>query len=127
HGVFVIPQVPSAEFLLMIRGMGYEHFVRRYFMNDSRARLQIPEIILPIRSELLEEIDVTRTPGPVVTGDTTEYWAEDYIVRSFVRLKDLLEQMEGITINEEGSVFHNGIRVVKALFNNVEYFSGSIR
>lgn len=35
--------------------------------------------------------------------------------------------MEGITIDDEGSVFHNGKPVTKALFNDEQYFSGSVK
>src|SRR5690606_10593755 len=30
-------------------------------------------------------------------------------------------------IDEEGTLFHNGVEVSKALFNNAQYFDGSVR
>src|SRR5690554_2763557 len=121
-GYYGFQQVKSAEFLLVIRALGYETFNRKYFNNDTRKQLNIPDIRLGVKVEALDEVTIQRLGGPVVKGDTTEFWASDYIVRDYARLEDLLRRMEGITIDADGSVFYNDKPVVKALFNNSEYF-----
>src|SRR5690606_33263015 len=126
HGNFRFPSVPSAEFAVQVHAMGYKSFYQKYFMNDVQGRLVLPEIRLEVAPVEMDAVNVSRS-GPVIKGDTTEYWAEDYIVRDFARLKDLLEQMEGVRIDEEGTLYHNGVVVSKALFNNAQYFDGSVR
>src|SRR5690606_10692967 len=103
-GTFRFEKVKSAEFILRVRAMGYEEVVRKIFENDTKSFLYLRSIVVGETTEKIDEIVVSRTPGSVVRGDTTEYWASDYIVRDFARLKDLLERMEGVTIDEKGDV-----------------------
>src|SRR5690606_22902647 len=127
NGIFAFDDVRSADFLLTVKMLGYDTYNRKYFNNDTQQLLRIPTIRLGVKVEELEEVTITGMRGSVVRGDTTEFWARDYIVRDFARLRDLLQRMEGITIDAEGSVFHNGQEVTRALFNNETYFSGSVK
>lgn len=126
-GFYGFKEVRSAEFLLSIHALGYGPYNRKYFNNDTKAQLNIPPIRLGVKEEEIEAVTIERLKGPLVKGDTTEFWAKDYIVRDYARLEDLLRRMEGITIDPDGSVFYNGERVVKALFNNAQYFKGSVQ
>src|SRR5690606_24320702 len=100
HGSFRFDDVRSADFLIVVESMGYSDYNRRYFNNDTKHIVHIPTIRLGIKVEELEEVMISRLRGSVVRGDTTEFWARDYIVRDFARLKDLLVRMEGITIDD---------------------------
>lgn len=126
-GYYGFEGVRSADFLLTITAMGHDTYNRKYFNNDTRALLNIPPIRLGVKFEELEEVTIERLRGPSVRGDTTEFWARDYIVRDYARLEDLLRRMEGITIDPDGSVYYNGEEVVRALFNNETYFTGSVK
>lgn len=126
-GFYGFQKVKSADFLLSIHALGYDPYNRRYYNNDTRAQLNIPAIRLGIKVEALDEITIQGLRGPRLKGDTTEFWARDYIVRDYARLEDLLRRMEGITIDSDGSVFYNGEPVVRALFNNETYFTGSVQ
>ncbi|WP_443938322.1 TonB-dependent receptor [Pedobacter sp. MW01-1-1] len=119
--------VKSAEFLLQVKVLGYSPYNKKYFNNDTKAQISIPPIQLGGKALELEAVTIKGIRGPAVKGDTTEFWASDYIVRNYARLGDLLKRMEGITIDSEGSVFYNGERVVKALLNNSNYFDGSVK
>ncbi|MGJ1418558.1 outer membrane beta-barrel protein [Sphingobacterium spiritivorum] len=126
-GYYGFKEVKSAEFLLSIRATGHKPYNRKYFNSDIKPQLNIPPIRLGIKEAQLEEVTISGLRGPLLKGDTTEFWAKDYIVRDYARLEDLLRRMEGITIDPDGSVYYNGQRVVKALFNNQTYFKGSVQ
>lgn len=126
-GFWGFKEVKSAEFLLTVNALGYKAYIRQYFNNDTKAQLNIPPIRLGVHSEELSDVVIERLKGPTTRGDTTEFWAKDYIVRDYGRLEDLLRRLEGVTIDPDGSVFYNGERVVKALFNNSTYFQGSVQ
>lgn len=126
-GFYGFKEVKSAEFLLSIRATGHKPYNRKYFNSDIKPQLNIPPIRLGIKEEQLKEVTISGLRGPLLKGDTTEFWAKDYIVRDYARLEDLLRRMEGITIDPDGSVYYNGQQVVKALFNNQTYFKGSVR
>lgn len=126
YGFFGFKEVKSSDFLVSIKALGHNNYNRKYFNNDTKGVINLPPIRLGIKEEQLEAVTISRLKGPQIKGDTTEFWAKDYIVRDYARLEDLLRRMEGITIDHQGSVFYNGQRVVKALFNNAQYFSGSV-
>lgn len=127
YGFYGFAKVKSADFLLSIKALGHHTFNRKYYNNDTKTIINIPSIRLGIQEEQLETVTIKRLKGPVIKGDTTEFWAKDYIVRDYARLEDLLKRMEGIRIDADGSVFYNDEIVAKALFNGTEYFSGSVK
>ncbi|WP_167398254.1 TonB-dependent receptor [Flavobacterium crocinum] len=127
YGFYGFPKVKSADFLLSIKALGHHSFNRKYFNNDTKTVINIPSIRLGIQEEQLETVTIKRLKGPTIKGDTTEFWAKDYIVRDYARLEDLLKRMEGVRIDPDGSLFYNNQIVAKALFNGTEYFSGSVK
>ena len=127
YGVFIFRNVRSADFLLTIKRLDYTAFQQKYFNNDTKAQLILQPIVLRKGSHQLQEVNITARSGPQQRGDTTEFWAKDYIVRDFARLEDLLKRLEGVSIDKDGSLFYNGERVVKALFNGQRYFDGSVK
>ncbi|WP_443939804.1 outer membrane beta-barrel protein [Pedobacter sp. MW01-1-1] len=127
YGYWGFKNVKSADFLISIKALGHQTYNRKYFNNDTKSQINVPPIRLGAKEEQLSEVTISGMRGPKIKGDTTEFWAKDYVVRDYARLEDLLKRMEGITIDEHGSVFYNGERVVKALFNNSQYFNGSTR
>ncbi|WP_264551079.1 TonB-dependent receptor [Flavobacterium sp. N2038] len=127
YGFYGFAKVRSADFLISVKALGHQSFNRKYFNNDTKTLINLPPIRLGIKEEQLENVTITRIKGPAIKGDTTEFWAKDYIVRDFARLEDLLKRMEGIRIDANGTVFYNDEEVVKALFNGAQYFNGSVK
>jgi len=126
-GYYGFKDVKSADFLLSIRVIGYDSFNRKYFNNDTKPQINMHPIQLGVKEERLETVTIVRLKGALIKGDTTEFWAKDYIVRDYARLEDLLRRMEGINIGPDGGVTYNGEPVLKALFNNENYFNGSVQ
>lgn len=127
YGFYGFAKVKSADFLISIKALGHNSFNRKYFNNDTKNVINIPSIRLGIKEEQLETVTIKRLKGPTIKGDTTEFWAKDYIVRDYARLEDLLKRMEGVRIDSEGTLFYNDQIVAKALFNGTEYFNGSVK
>ena len=88
---------------------------RKYFINDTKQEIQLPVVLLGENVNKLEEINIKRVKGPVVKGDTTEFWASDYIIQDYARLEDLLRRMEGIEIKKDGTVTYNGQEIVSLI------------
>jgi len=127
YGFYGFAKVKSADFLISIKALGHNSFNRKYFNNDTKNIINIPSIRLGIKEEQLETVTIKRLKGPTIKGDTTEFWAKDYIVRDYARLEDLLKRMEGVRIDSDGTLFYNDQIVAKALFNGTEYFNGSVK
>lgn len=126
YGVFNFPVVKSESFILEVQVMSYRPFRKKYFLNDTRPVLVLPPVVMGSGLVQLKEVAVTTAKGPQERGDTTEFWAKDYIVRDFARLEDMLKKMEGFTTDANGQLTYRGKPVNKALFNGARYFNGDV-
>ncbi|RFS20015.1 hypothetical protein DVR12_20025 [Chitinophaga silvatica] len=126
YGVFNFPVVHSESFTLEVQMASYHPFFKKYFLNDTRPILVLPPLILTSSLVQLKGIVVTTAKGPQQRGDTTEFWAKDYIVREYARLEDMLKRMEGFSTDANGRLSYNGKPVNKALFNGAKYFDGDV-
>lgn len=123
-GTFTFKDVGSAEFTLSVSHVSYGKFTQRYLMNDTKSILSVPPIILSAEN-MMQEVYVSKE-GPIYKKDTVEFMAQDYIVRDYARLQDLLKKIPGITLGRDGTVYFNGEQVKNAKFNGVRYFSGDV-
>ncbi|MBO9730255.1 MAG: TonB-dependent receptor [Chitinophaga sp.] len=126
YGVFNFPEVRSVYFTLEVQMAGYHPYFKKYFLNDVKPILVLPPLVLTSSLVQLKGITVTTEKGPQQRGDTTEFWAKDYIVRDYARLEDMLKRMEGFSTDANGMLSYNGKPVNKALFNGTKYFDGDV-
>lgn len=126
YGVFNFPAVRSADFIIQVQVMSYHPYHKKYFLNDTRPILVLPPVMMTSSLVQLKGIVVTTAKGPQERGDTTEFWAKDYIVRDYARLEDLLKRMEGVSIDANGMLNYRGKPVSRALFNGKKYFNGDV-
>ncbi|TWJ02208.1 hypothetical protein JN11_01179 [Mucilaginibacter frigoritolerans] len=126
EGIFLFSQVKSASFILTINGVGYVPSVRKYFFNDSQKKIILDPIILGLRSNLLNEVKINGTPSIVYKTDTVEYRASDYKVHENATVDELLKKMEGMEIDNNGSLTYQGQSVTSAKLNGKEYAGGSV-
>ncbi|ERJ60151.1 hypothetical protein M472_15415 [Sphingobacterium paucimobilis HER1398] len=123
-GTFSFAKVSHAEFTVSVSHIAYGTFTQRYLMNDLKPILTIPPVILK-KENVIEEVHIARE-GPSFKKDTVEFWAQDYIVRDYARLADLLKRIPGVMVQNDGRVFFNGQEIRNAKFNGVNYFSGNV-
>ncbi|SEW44293.1 outer membrane beta-barrel protein [Chitinophaga arvensicola] len=126
YGVFNFTGVKSADFTIQVQVMSYHPYHKRYFFNDTKPILVLPAMIMTSSLVQLKGIVVTTAKGPQERGDTTEFWAKDYIVRDYARLEDLLKRMEGVTVGTDGKLNYHGKPIARALFNGKKYFGGDV-
>ncbi|WP_158538517.1 TonB-dependent receptor [Chitinophaga skermanii] len=126
-GVFVFREVKSAEFFIGVNMMGYQPFYQKYLFNDTKPRITIPPVILRVNAQLLEGVTIKGKVGPKMLGDTTQFWADDYIVRDYAKLEELVKKLEGVEVDKDGNVTFMGQQVNKALFNGIKYFGGNVK
>jgi hypothetical protein len=127
QGIFIFRNVKSAEFIITVGGIGFLRKSQKYLNNDTKARLVLKPIVLKSESQLLNEVAIKGKVGPKYLKDTVEFWADDYIIRDYAKLEDLLKKMEGISVDKDGTVTHQGQEVKRAKFNGVNYFGGDIK
>ncbi|QJB38417.1 TonB-dependent receptor [Chitinophaga oryzae] len=126
YGVFNFPAVRSESFTLEVQVMSYRPYRKKYFLNDTKPVLVLPPVVMGSGMVQLKEVAVTTAKGPQERGDTTEFWAKDYVVRDLARLEDMLKKMEGFQTDANGQLTYRGKLVNRALFNGAKYFNGDV-
>jgi len=126
YGVFNFPAVHSENFTIGVHMTGYHPYYKKYFLNDTKAILVLPPVVMKSDLVQLKEVVISSARGKQERGDTTEFWAKDYIVRDYARLEDMLKRMEGFSTDVNGMLSYHGKPVDRALFNGKKYFEGDV-
>ncbi len=94
--------------------------------EDSPAQLFIGNLRLRrIFSRELDEVTVKATKVKMFwKGDTIVYNADAFNLPSGSMLDDLIRQMPGVTMNDEGEIFVNGRKIDELLLGSKSFFRG---
>jgi len=125
-GVFVFKSVKQATFYLTVNSLGYKTSTSHYLMNDELQMLVLEPIIMKTKEHMLDPVQIHGTPSIVYKTDTVEYRASDYKVREHARVDELLKKMEGMEVNRDGSLTHQGQAVTRAKLNGKDYIGGDV-
>lgn len=126
-GRFTFQRVGAAVFSVTVASLGYTRLVTRYRMNDTQPRLSLEPIRLKTEVLELDEVTVKTKVGVVFKTDTVEYTAADYDVPPYQQVGELIKQLEGIEVDDEGKITHMGKEIKRARLNGVDYFGGDIQ
>lgn len=72
---------------------------------------------------MLEEIEIIGSPAMSLRGDTMEFDAKRFSTREFADADELIAQIPGVEIDEEGNVKAHGENVTKIIVDGKEFFS----
>jgi len=121
-GLFTLPLKKIDEPTFMtISLFGYEDFAKDF--ERITESIAIDAITLNTSSDILDEL-VINTDGPPVRvkKDTLEFNASAFKVRPDATVKELLEQLPGVEVGDDGKVKHNGIEVNNIIVNGKPFF-----
>ncbi len=119
-GEFVISEVPSGFYVIMITYPKYADFADEVILKPSET-LDLT-IALTEKSVLLKEV-IVRSVGAIrIKGDTTEFVADSFKLKEGATVEDLLKRLPGLTVNSKGEITAQGKRVDKVLVDGEEFF-----
>ncbi len=121
-GAFTLPIKKIEEPTFMtISSLGFED-LSKHFENISES-VDFGTISLNPGSDVLEELVITTDGPPIrVKKDTLEFNASAFKVRPDATVKELLEQLPGVEVGDDGKVKHNGIEVNNIIVNGKPFF-----
>src|SRR5690606_17380769 len=70
----------------------------------------------------LEEIEITGIPAVSLRGDTTEFDAKRFSTREYADADELVVQIPGVEMDEQGNVKAHGEEVTKIIVDGKEFF-----
>ncbi len=115
------------KYILEVSFIGYKTSTVDIGLNAKNINYQCDSILLEENSILLNAAVVeAQVPDIVVKGDTIEYNAGAYSSQESDMLQDIIRNIPGIEIDENGNITANGKPVQKILVDGKEFFGNDI-
>jgi hypothetical protein len=123
-GRFAMNKIPEGEYLLQVTYMGYKnHIEYAKIPREDNLDYDFGKITLLEGNTLLEEVVVMEDRIPImIKKDTIEYNAGSFEVHENAIVEELLRELPGIEVAEDGSIKANGKDVQNILVDGKEFF-----
>ncbi|RRN78037.1 carboxypeptidase regulatory-like domain-containing protein, partial [Pseudoxanthomonas sp. SGD-10] len=123
NGLFNCPISKPGMFILRVSYPGYVNYVEHFTLTTERKSINFGQLNLRLKSKLLKEIIVKGEIAAIkIKGDTTEFNAGSYLIKPNSKVEDLLKQLPGLQIDQNGNISANGESVKKVLVDGEEFF-----
>lgn len=128
EGRFIFRELNFNTFDILVRGIGYKAYTRSYTFKDKQTEFELSPVILKAETQMLDEVVIKGKITPVrVMKDTIEYNAGAYVVRENDHVEDLLKQLPGMEVDEDGKVSSMGKELTKIRVNGKDFFTGNVK
>ena len=117
------------EYLVRAQLDGYDDQWQRVPVPAGEQEVEVPKLSMrKMQGKTLKEVVVTATKVKFFwRGDTLVYDATAFQLPQGSMLGDLIRQMPGVTLNEQGEIFVNGRKVDELLLGSHTFFGGNKR
>ena len=123
EGRFQLRLEKDSLYILRISFLGYASFE-----EDFRATTdQIKNVTLQAAPNQLEGVELVEEFPITVSGDTITYNADSFTTGKEKKLENVLEELPGFEITDEGEVKVQGKKVEKVLVEGKEFFDGDTK
>lgn len=129
-GAFYLNDLPRRHFILQVRNDGYEpQTLDLDLTKPGKRQFQLelgPIYLTRERRQQLNEVSVTATKVKFYNrGDTIVYNADAFQLAEGSMLDALIEQLPGVTIDDNGVIKVNGRMVESLILNGKDFFNGN--
>ncbi|SFE06288.1 Outer membrane receptor proteins, mostly Fe transport [Chitinophaga sp. CF118] len=127
-GRFTFSNVNQSVFSLRVSVLGYETWSKSFDFKNAGPRIELPPVILLMKTSNLQEVVVKGRQAPVVVKeDTLEYRASQYRLRENAVAEDLLKRLPGVDVDKDGNVTMMGKKITKLRINGKDYLVDDIK
>lgn len=120
RGVFSISKLPKGNYLIHTQSISYKTETKSISLSEKPVHL----IFRLEPAELaIEEVEITASPSVALRGDTVEFDARNFSTREYADADELVAQVPGVMVDEEGNVTAHGEEVTKIIVDGKEFFS----
>lgn len=123
NGKFEIGGFPLDTFSLVISHPSADDKTYYIFGTPDNYDITIPSIVMPAKSQELEEVVIYAYKDPIYyKGDTLVYIADSFAAGENAVVEDLLKKLPGITVDKDGKITSQGESISKVLVDGDEFF-----
>ena len=109
----------QANLNLLISFAGYKPFLKEVPVKDQN----LGPIVMEVQNNALDEITLTGRRAPVsIKSDTLEFNAASFKTREDANLEEVLKELPGVSVDNDGNITVNGKPVSRILVNGKEFF-----
>lgn len=128
-GSFTIKDIKKGKYALKVTYIGYQNFVMPLDLTNKKSKeVSLGTIAISPDSKLLKEAQVSAAVAKVqVSGDSIIYNADAYRVPEGSALQELVKQMPGAEVDDDGNIKINGKSVKKIMMNGKEFFDNDTK
>jgi hypothetical protein len=123
YGRFDLRNVPMDTMELVFTHPRFDD--KRYYIigNNDNLEIEIPNVVMPEQATETDEVVVFANKEPIYfRGDTLVYVADSFARKENAVVEDLLKNLPGIDVDNEGRISSGGREVTKVLVDGDEFF-----
>ncbi len=121
-GNFMLAADKEGKYLLRITFPSFADYVDK--VNLNKTVTDVGMVPMVSKEHLLKEFVLTKQISAIkIKGDTTEYVADSFKVKTGANVEDLLKRLPGIEVDKNGQITAQGETVQKILVDGEEFFS----
>jgi hypothetical protein len=122
-GNFTLTGFEIDTLMLTIDHPRYDDKVYFLFGSTTNYEISIADIVMPSKSEELNEIIIYAYKDPIYyKGDTLVFIADSFKVDANAVVEDLLKKLPGIEVDDQGQIKSLGQEISKVLVDGDEFF-----
>ncbi len=117
---------PNTSYNLRVSYLGYETQDVAITTAEPKGEF-VQNITLTKKDETLEEVQVIEEMPITISGDTISYQADAFNTGTEKKLEDVLENLPGVEVDENGEVTIEGKPVEKVMVEGKDFFDGDTK
>mgnify|MGYP000657158918 FL=1 len=126
NGLYKIALEPNTSYRLRVSYLGFQTQDVVFTTGEAKGSL-VKDIILIKKDETLEEVEVVEEMPIMISGDTISYQADAFNTGTEKKLEDVLENLPGVEVDENGEVTIEGKPVEKVMVEGKDFFDGDTK
>ena len=122
-GRFIVNDISEGDYLVQVSFLGYEQYSQKISTTGMESKIDMETIQLTPASNQITEIVVKGETTPIqVKKDTIVYNANAFKTQPNDVVEDLLRQMPGVEIEDDGTIVAQGEEVKKVTVDGKNFF-----
>ncbi len=122
-GAFSLNNLKEGNFILLLTYPDFADYVETFALSADKPLKDFGKLKMILKARLLEEVIVKGTAAQMtIKGDTTEFNAAAFNIEANSKVEDLLKQLPGIQVDQNGKITAHGQAVNKVLVDGEEFF-----